>query len=153
IERREAAEMYFERVLNRRLHLARSNHTHQGHLVFEALCRRGDAPGWAEARLARLSQAPAAAEPRALPKLVAGVADRLALLLPRRGDLSPGNPAQSTREEHGPLYLIVPSGGFEIAEEMSIWDAIVCAPAVLRPLPDPGAAFDAFCSRIIQAVE
>jgi hypothetical protein len=71
----------------------------------------------------------------------------------QQGRISPGNPASSTRAEQGPLYLrLGESGsGSEVAEELSLWDAICGAPRVLRVLARP--QFDEFCSLVIKAVE
>jgi hypothetical protein len=67
------------------------------------------------------------------------------------GQISAGNPAASTRAEFGPLYLKLGCAGIEVAEELSLWEAITCAPRSLRAL-SPGE-FDAFCSLMIKALE
>src|SRR5262249_15312430 len=68
-----------------------------------------------------------------------------------QGHISPGNAAASTRAEFGPLYLRLGSSGVEVAEELSLWEAIICAPHKLRPLTPP--EFDPFCSLMIKALE
>src|SRR5262249_52131862 len=47
----QAASVYFERVLNRPLHLARDLHYHKAHEVLLALCRRGLDKRWNSAEL------------------------------------------------------------------------------------------------------
>jgi hypothetical protein len=51
-----------------------------------------------------------------------------------KAQISAGNPAASTRSEFGPLYLRWHSTGIEAPEELSLWEAIVCAPRSLRVL-------------------
>jgi hypothetical protein len=76
---------------------------------------------------------------------------KVAKLKREKGDISQGNPAQTTRHEHGPLFLTLSGHRFEVAEEMSVWDAIGCAPSPLKPLGE--GEFLAFSQRVIQAVE
>jgi hypothetical protein len=145
----EAAETYFEQVLKRPLCLARDQHMHKGHELFLALCRRGLDDSWRAAELQRGYQT-AAPEPGCdLAPDVRGVFDRLANL---EHGLSNGNPAKSTRVIHGALHLHVAGRTALVAEEMSVWDAICCAPLKLRAL-ERGAEFHAFCSIVIKAVE
>jgi hypothetical protein len=144
----QAAETYFDQVLKRPLHLARDGHWHKGHELLLALCRRGISPHWHSAQLSRsgeIGNSVGAANP---PLDIRGVFERLSKLEP---GLSSGNPACSTRAAHGPLYLRVGGCTTEIAEEMSVWDAICCAPLQLTLLGGP--AFQAFCSAMIKAVE
>jgi hypothetical protein len=77
--REEVAEIYFRLVLQRRLQLARNNHTHQGHRLFEALCHRGAEPAWESAELVRVKDRPTpASDARRPPDFATGVSDRLA---------------------------------------------------------------------------
>jgi hypothetical protein len=144
----EAAEAYFEQVLERPLWLARDQHVHKGHELFLALCRRGLGDVWRTAELRR-------GHPRGLPAGgdlsadVRGVFDRLANM---GCGLSDGNPAKSTRALHGPLQLHVAEHAAPVPEEMSVWAAICCAPLRLRAL-ERGPEFHAFCSVVIKAVE
>jgi hypothetical protein len=147
----QAASTYFERVINRPLYLARDLHYHKGHEVLLALCRRGLDERWNSAELTR-----------SLAQIEVGTSDRPADLeevvvrlrevdQQHQGHISPGNAATSTRAEYGPLYLRLGSSGVEVAEELSLWEAIVCAPRKLRLLSPP--EFDPFCSLLIKALE
>src|SRR5262249_19130295 len=68
-----------------------------------------------------------------------------------KGDISPGNAAASTRADFGRLYLRLGSSGVEVAEELSLWEAIICSPHKLRVLSPP--EFERFCGLMIKAVE
>lgn len=150
----EAAEAYFERVLRRPLFLARAEPTHKAHEMFLALCRRGLDARWASAELTRSLIAPdrsggPGAASYGAPADYASVADRLARL---DMSVSPGNPAARTREMAGPLFLSVAMTRSDVAEEMSVWAAIICAPSRLTYLT-PGSEFNSFCALVIKAVE
>ena len=148
----QAANAYFERVLDRPLYLARRAHHHKGHDVLLALCRRGVDARWKAADLGRSSTPLGEAGLRDLPPDFEDVRTRLSEVRDRhKGHISPGNPAASTRAEYGPLYLRLASTGTEVAEELSLWEAICGGPQGLRVL-DP-LEFDAFCSLIIKALE
>jgi hypothetical protein len=142
----QAAMAYFERVLNRPLYLARRGHHHKGHEVLLALCRRALDGRWQTAQLVRSST------PVPEGDSLEDIGVRLREVLNHhKGRISPGNPAASTRAEFGPLYLKLSSGGVEVAEELSLWEAICCAPRVLRVLSPP--EFDGFCSLMIKVLE
>lgn len=147
----QAATTYFDRVLNRRLFLVRNNLEHRGHQVFLALCRRGVDEPWRTAELVRRNSN---SQGRLLlpPSGFGDVRARLkAFGNPDGPHISGGNPARSTRDQHGPLYVNV--GGYiaEVPEEMSIWQAICCAPSVLTLLPT--TQFNLFSSLMLKAVE
>jgi len=148
LSREELAQRYFGAVLERRLHVARANDTHKGHQLFLALCRRGHHALWPVAVLRRrkITQ-PASAG--ATPPDFCEVSDRMG-----RADMaiSPGNPAANTREHRGALFLEVGAGRIEVAEELSVWQAIACGPSNLTRLRE-GAEFNAFCSLVIKALE
>jgi hypothetical protein len=144
----EIAEKYLDTVLDRRLMLARANHRHKGHELLVALCRRGFEAQWLRAELLRGKPAPAVAETKP-PSDFGSVAARLDKV---DKSITPGNPAVGTRERFGPLDLVAGGGHAEIAEELSVWKAITCAPLKLRKLAK-GAEFNAFCSLLIKAVE
>jgi len=147
----QAASAYFERVINRPLYLARDLHYHKGHEVLLALCRRGLDERWNSAELTR-SLAPIEIGTSDLPDDFQEVGVRLREANQQhKGVISPGNAAASTRADVGPLYLRLGSGGVEVTEELSLWEAIVCAPRSLRLLSPP--EFDAFCSLVIKALE
>jgi hypothetical protein len=147
----EAAQWYFDAVLERRLFLARANDTHKGHELLLALCRRGSNPHWLQAGIRRQRDPDGDEQPKDddRPSDFPGVAERLSLL---DKSVSAGNPAEKTREQRGPLRLIVGAGQAEVAEEVSIWKAITCAPTRLVPLRS-GREFNEFCSLVIKAVE
>jgi hypothetical protein len=147
----EAATAYFERVLNRPLFLARRAHRHKGHELFLALCRRGFDERWKTADLNRFLHPPPPSNSDTPPDDFRDVSDRISAVRERKGHISPGNPAATTRTEHGPLYLNVVARSVEVEEELSIWDAICSGPRSLRALAPPD--FDEFCSLVIKAVE
>lgn len=143
----EAAQVYFDSVLDRAMFLARDGHTHKAHDLFLALCARGTHPSWPKSTLRRsLSEVVPIG---AAPPDFSAVAKNLSA---QRFEISPGNPAHSTRAAAGPLRLGVPGAVHEVPEELSIWGAINCAPRQLQPLTDADA-FNAFCSLLIKAVE
>ena len=144
----EAAEAYFEQVLQRPLYLARDQHVHKGHELFLALCRRGSQTSWQTARLVRGFDVGGARRDD-LSSDMRGVFARLARL---DCGISEGNPATSTRALHGALHLQVAGRQAMVAEEMSVWEAICCAPSRLGPL-QRGAELHGFCSVVIKAVE
>jgi hypothetical protein len=157
----DVARLWLTTVLNRRLRLARAEHRHTGHELFLALCQRGAAVGWAGADLARRASANVGHTVTA-PDDFSAVAERLSRVDP---SISQGNPATTTREKAGPLWLrasgaahndqseaAATAAAVEVAEELSVWQAITCAPLNLRPLAE-GPEFNAFCSVMIKAVE
>jgi hypothetical protein len=148
----QGAAFYFERVLNRPLFLARRVHCHKAHEVLLALCRRGVDGRWRAADLVRSGTAIGRAKDCQLPTDFEDVCARMDEVRQRcNGEISGGNPAASTRAEFGPIYLKIEDAGFEVAEELSLWEAITCAPRSLRVLSPP--EFDAFCSLMIKALE
>lgn len=144
----EVARLWLQTVLGRRLRLARAEHRHKGHELFLALCRRGLDERWSTAGLAR-RQLRDDGTANAWPDGLVGIKDRLARL---DRSVSQGNPAATTRGQAGPLWLEVAASFAEVAEELSIWNAITCAPVQLRLLAE-GPEFNAFCSIVIKAVE
>jgi hypothetical protein len=147
-DKEEIARKYIETVLERRLMLARNHGWHKGHELLLALCRRGVDAHWEQADLFRGNTKLPATGQQA-PSSFDSVAARLAEI---DKSVSPSNPATNTRERLGPLNLAAGGACAEVAEELSVWAAIACAPARLRKLPE-GAPFDAFCSVVIKAVE
>lgn len=145
----QAADTYFQRVLNRPLFLARANHVHKGHRLFLALCERGLDKGWKTAELVRSKVLVPQDLSRSPPPVFSYVSGQLK---GHRGvDISPGNPAHSTRPTFGPLYLKVFDHFAEVPEELSIWQAICCAPPRLVLLQE--TEFKAFKSLVLKAVE
>jgi len=143
----EAAQRYFDAVMDRRLMLARANHTHKGHELFLALCCRGNAEDWSAAMLTR--ELGGQGNSHSAPSDFDSVASRLDRV---DKSIAAGNPAATTRDKYGPLNVVVGNARAEVAEELSVWRGICCAPLMLRIL-EPGASFDRFCSVVIKAVE
>ena len=141
-----AAQRYFEAVFERPLFLARANPWHKGHELFLAICRRGWAQGWTQGRLVRhLAPPPDGQGPEGF-ETVRGRLERL------DGSIAKGNPARKTRENNGPLHLAVLYARAEIAEQMSLWEALSCGPERLVRLAEK-REFDKFCSLLIRALE
>lgn len=143
----DVARKYFETVLERPLFLKGQNHTHKGHELFLALCRRGLDPLWPESSVVRGGDVS-----RPLSRSPADFPDVSVRLSQVPADISPGNPAASTREKCGALVLKVGNGNAEVAEELSIWNAIKCAPLRLSSLKKGPDQRD-FFSLVIRAVE
>ena len=143
----EAAHIYFDQVFDRRMFLARDGHTHKAHELLLALCNRGEHESWPRATLARspFEVVAIGAQPPDL-----GVVAKAIKAQP--SDISAGNPARSTRSTAGPLRLAMPGATLDVAEELSIWGAVNCAPRQLRRLA-AGDDFNAFCSLVIKSVE
>jgi hypothetical protein len=145
----QAAQTYFDRVIDRPLFLARANHWHKGHELLLALCRRGADPRWGGAALVRRLDPPSAnVVTLGAPADFAAAAARLA-----RGPraVSPGNPAAATRAKAGPLWLEAAGARAEVPEELSLWGAIMAAPRRLKPLA--GAGWLEFRNLVIRAFE
>ena len=70
---------------------------------------------------------------------------------PHRAHISAGNPARTTREAHGPLYLKVGGHTAAIPEEMSLWQAICCSPPELRWLTQ--TEFRLLSSTVLKVLE
>ena len=144
----EVAQAYIDRVLDRGFMLARAEHLHIAHHLFAQLCQRGAAPGWSSTAVRRGNVEAVAAVNT--PADFTIVADRMKFL---DKAISPGNPAQSTREMYGPLMLSAGHGNsIEVPEELSAWKAIIHSPAKQIVL-ETGAPFDRLCSTMIKAFE
>lgn len=142
----EAAHVYFEMVMERRLHLARDNPWHKGHELFAALCRRDVGAGWDTATLVRGGNC----MPRPV-RVPDGFDDVKARLAGFPTDLSRGNPARTMRIRRGPLYLDCGGARIELPEELSVWAAIVAAPKRLARLS--GTDWTPFRNLVIQTLE
>ena len=142
----EVAQIYFERVLDRKLFLARNNPHHKGHELLASLWRRSVAAGWAHSTLMRSLDG--SAIPLRKPDGFAALAASLATF---SKDISKGNPAASTRASQGPLFLEASGARVELPEELSIWGAIKASPERLVPLE--GEAWIGFRNLVIQVFE
>jgi hypothetical protein len=126
----ETALIYFERMLERRLFLARDNPHHKGHELLHALCRRGAGKGWDQVTLARSLES-SSIVPFNLPEGFKALKVRLAGC---PSDISKGNPAASARASQGPLYITFSGARIELPEELPLWSAIRGAPKKLHTL-------------------
>jgi hypothetical protein len=147
----EAAERYFQATLERALWLSNKVDRSIAHRFLLALCQRGIGPAWSVAELVRQAGAPPARDNVAsllAPGSFEAVAARLARL---PAAVSAGNPASTIRLRRGALWLIAGTARTEIPEEISIWNAIDCAPAQLKSLP-AGEPFNRFCGIVIDAM-
>lgn len=143
----EAAERYFRATLERGLFQAAQSECTVAHTLFLALCRRGEGE-WPSARIERrLHGAEAPAALRLPPDWKAVTA---ALAACDQG-LSTTNAASSHRARFGPMVLACGAAVVALPEQMSVWDAVRCAPRTLAQL-SPGPAFNAFCSAFINAL-
>lgn len=152
----EAAMAYFDATIARRLRLSGRAVLSVAHRTFAALVERGSDPVWARAEVGRRKQAArdddsameAGKVVTMLPVALRHVRDALAAV-PQ--DIGAGNAAATIRARHGPLSLVAGSSVAIVAEEMSLWDAILCSPPQLKALA-PGEAFNRFCSVVIDAM-
>jgi hypothetical protein len=147
--RGDAAERWLEGVLDRRQQLARALDRHKAHELFEPLCRRGHAAGWAAARLARGDAPSGGTADKATPADWPAVAERLARLDP---SITQGNPAEGTRARLGPLGLEAGGGRSEVIEELSVWQAMTCGPLRLGATATKEEQRQ-FYSRVTKALE
>lgn len=154
----QAAESYFDAVLDRRLFLRGNEQRHKGHALFLAMCRRGAAQGWDAAALERRHAPRSAVSPEAGtthmghsadPRHFADVAEKLAKL---DHTVTTGNPAATTLAKLGALWLEVGNACTVTPEELSVWKGVVSGPTELERLAK-GKEFDAFCSTVIKAAE
>src|SRR5262249_6266852 len=115
----EAAELFFERVLERRLFLAPATEFHKAHELFCRLCQRGMHASWTRCELVRSNSevVPIGVPPDDFNRVATGLKS-----LPR--DISESNPAKSKQAATGRLFLQAPGAAQEVAEEMSVWHAV-----------------------------
>ena len=150
VDAEHAAVSYFERVVNRRLFLARAERTHKAHLLLLQQCRRGLDPVWRTSQLVRSRSRPRNDRVAKNALGISEISERLAEMV-ASSKISEGNPAANTRAEHGHLWLTIGNVSLEVPEELSIWNAIAAGPRQLEVLA--GVEFDAFCSLLIKALE
>lgn len=143
----DAAQIYFERMLERRLFLARGNLFHKGHELLHALCRRGAGKGWDQVILTRTLEQ-SSVVPLNLPEGFKSVKARLASC---PIDISKGNPAANTRIGQGSLYIEFCGARIEVPEELSLWSAIRGAPRKLNVLE--GREWVSFRNIVIRGFE
>ena len=143
----EASERYWVTILQRRLPAGHRTELSSGHRLLEALCKRGIETGWPTSTLQREAQpTPAGSLPLPTSASFATCAQRLAEVpahVSRASDTS--------RARTRPIVLRMDGQCAVVPEEMSILDAILCAPEAQWALP-PGAAFNKFCGIMIDCI-
>ena len=149
MSREEAAERYWEATVARRLLLTGRVALSMTHHLFEALCQRGSDSPWAQSvvRRERLSAVVGTSDASA-PMSFATCVQRLSEL---PNALSPHSASATIRMREGPLMLRMGGRTVVVPEEISIWDAVVCAPGRLHALPR-GEPFNRFCGVVIDCV-
>ncbi len=143
-----AASYYVEHVIKRPVgYSSAGTKPSVTHRLFQALCRRGAVGGWERATLRRHLDVATSGVVPLHPRGFKAVAERLAACIDRREEGCNDSPA---RRAHGPFYLELGEARVELPEAMSIWDALECAPRVLRSLQ--GRAGVAFGTDMINAL-
>ncbi len=149
----EAAARYFEISVQRRLQLSPRVQTSIAQRFLAALCRRGVEPLWGDATVAR-ELGPSAKEPvpRVIPTAVQKEFARCGQALAKIKDqISPGSPSPTIRARFGPVVLRLYTLNAPVPEEVSLWDALACAPHTLKSLPR-GQPFNEFCCLVIDGI-
>lgn len=123
------AELWLGAVLDRVLHLTKSDPVQNGHRLLSNLARRG--VGWPTVELSRSTEATSSDE-NELDRSVRGVFDRLG----RQMETDQGRPQLSAkaRKDQGPLWFRVQAAATEVPDGLSLWGAIRCAPSELTAL-------------------
>jgi hypothetical protein len=153
MSREEVAMRYFDISLARPLLLSPRVQLSVAHRLFAALCLRGSEPAWREAALQRELDSVADQDTvDVVPVGVRRVFDECRRQLGKLADrLSPGSASPTIRARYGAIVLRLYTLHAAVPEEISIWNAVSCAPSVLRPLA-AGEPFNRFCGLIIDCV-
>lgn len=144
----EAAVGYFKLTLERALWLSNKVEMSIAHRLLGELCRRGAGPFWQGAELRREQYEAPQRDNVVATGSFAAVTARLAKL-PQA--IAKGNPAETIRQRKGDLWLVLGALRTGVPEQISPWDAIVCAPTLLKSLP-AGEPFNRFCGVIIDTL-
>lgn len=144
----EAATRYFKLTLERALWLSNKVEMSIAHRLLSELCRRGVGAFWEGAELRREQDEASQSENAIAIGSFAAVAMRLAGL---PDSIAKGNPAGTIRQRKGRLWLVVGALRTQVPEQISAWDAIVCAPTLLKSLP-AGEPFNRFCGVVIDTL-
>ena len=147
----EASARYFDISLGRALLLSPRVQLSIAHRLLQSLCQRGAEAVWREAAVVREKDSTAQAAqvvPLGVQRSFEQCRRQLAKL-PQT--ISAGSPSPTIRARYGPIGLRLYSLQAPVPEEISMWDAVTCAPAVLYPLP-AGDPFNRFCSIVIDCV-
>jgi hypothetical protein len=144
----EAAAGYCKLTLERALWLSNKVEMSIAHRLLGELCRRGVGPFWEGAELRREQYEAPQRENVVVAGSFAAVAARLAKL-PHA--IAKGNPAETIRQRKGGLWLILGALRTGVPEQISPWDAITCAPTILKSLP-AGEPFNQFCGVVIDTL-
>jgi hypothetical protein len=144
----EAAAGYFNATLERALWLSNKVEMSIAHRLLGELCRRGVGSPWEGAELRREQDEASQRENVIAIGSFAAVAARLAKL---PHSIAKGNPAETIRQRKGGLWLVLGALRTQVPEQISPWDAIVCAPTLIKSLP-AGEPFNRFCGVVIDAL-
>lgn len=147
----EASARYFDISLGRALLLSPRVQLSISHRLLEMLCQRGAEVVWRQAVVARekdLTAEGAQVIPLGVQRSFEHCRRQLSKL-PQT--ISAGSPSPTIRVRYGPIVLRLYSLDASVPEEISMWDAVTCAPAVLYPL-SKGDPFNRFCSLVIDCV-
>lgn len=149
----EAAARYFEISIRRPLQVSARVRISVAHRLLEALCQRGADPLWEDATVKRELEPPAEESiPRVIPTGVRKEFSRCSHALSKIADqISPGSPSATLRARFGPVVLRLYILHETVPEEISLWDAVVCAPRTLKSLPR-GKPFNDFCCLVIDGI-
>ena len=142
----EAAERYLAATLQRTLWLSNNAPVSVAHKLLLAICHRGFVPSLTMARSAKADNSPTVST------LTSGdLKDVFANLSKCSFDTESGNPARAIQGREGPLYLAAGNLRQQVPEQISIWNAIECAPKKLKKL-EAGEPFNRFCGVVIDAL-
>lgn len=147
----EASARYFDISLGRTLLLSPRVQLSVAHRLLQMLCQRGAEAVWRQAVIVREKDAAAQGTqvvPLGAQRSFEQCRQQLAKL-PQT--ISAGSPSPTIRARFGPIALRLYSFQAPVPEEISMWDAVTCAPAVLYPL-SAGEPFNRFCSLVIDCV-
>jgi hypothetical protein len=144
----EAAVGYFKLTLERALWLSNKVEMSIAHRLLGELCRRGVGSPWEGVELRR---EPYEAPPRENVVASGSFAAVTARLAKLPHAIAKGNPAETIRQRNGNLWLVLGALRTQVPEQISPWDAIVCAPTLLKALP-AGEPFNRFCGVVIDTL-
>lgn len=147
----EASARYFDISLGRPLLLSPRVQLSIAHRFLQVLCERGAEAVWRQVLIVR-EKDPTAEAAQVVPLGAQRSFEQCRRQLAKLPQtISAGSPSPTIRARYGPIALRLYSLQASVPEEISMWDAVTCAPAVLYPLP-AGEPFNRFCSLVIDCV-
>lgn len=147
----EASARYFDISLGRPLLLSPRVQLSIAHRFLQVLCERGAEAVWRQVLIVR-EKDPTAAAAQVVPLGAQRSFEQCRRQLAKLPQtISAGSPSPTIRARYGPIALRLYSLQASVPEEISMWDAVTCAPAVLSSLP-AGEPFNRFCSLVIDCV-